>query len=73
MRWAPSGKALQYRLTRNGASNIWEQPLAGGEPHQITKFTSGMIFDYGWSANGKQLLLAKGNETSDVILISNFK
>ncbi len=71
--WAPSGKALQYRLTRNGAGNIWEQPLGGGEPHQITKFTSGLIFDFAWSADGKQLLLAKGNETSDVILISNFR
>ena len=73
MRWAPSGKALQYRLTRNGASNIWEQPLAGGEPYPITKFTSGLIFDFGWTAGGKQLLLAKGNQTSDVILISNFR
>jgi serine/threonine protein kinase/Tol biopolymer transport system component len=73
VRWAPSGKALQYRLTRNGASNIWEQPLAGGEPHQITKFSSGLIFDFAWSRDSKQLVLAKGNETSDVILISNFK
>ena len=30
LHWSPSGKALQYRLTRNGASNIWEQPLTGG-------------------------------------------
>ncbi len=73
MRWAPSGKGLEYRLTRNGASNIWEQPLAGGEPHPITKFTSGLIFDFAWSRDGKQLMLAKGNETSDVILISNFR
>jgi serine/threonine protein kinase/Tol biopolymer transport system component len=73
LHWAPSGKALQYRLTRNGASNIWEQPLAGGEPYPITKFTSGLIFDFGWTAGGKQLLLAKGNQTSDVILISNFR
>ena len=44
MRWVPSGKALQYRLTRNGASNIWEQPLAGGEPHQIDAFQLGVDF-----------------------------
>src|ERR1700730_6041956 len=34
LHWSPSGKALQYRLTRNGSSNIWEQPLAGGAPRQ---------------------------------------
>jgi Tol biopolymer transport system component len=73
MRWAPSGKALQYGLTRNGAGNIWEQPLTGGEPHQITKFASELIFEFDWSNDGKQLMLARGNETSDVILISNFR
>ena len=28
--WSPSGKALQVGFLRNGASNIWEQPLSGG-------------------------------------------
>lgn len=73
MHWSPSGKAIQYRLTRNGASNIWEQPLSGGPARQITNFTSGLIFDFDWTLDGKQLLLARGNETSDVILISNFR
>jgi Tol biopolymer transport system component len=73
LHWSPSGKAIQYRLTRNGASNVWEQPVSGGPPHQITNFTSGLIFDFAWSLDGKQLLLARGNETSDVILISNFR
>jgi eukaryotic-like serine/threonine-protein kinase len=71
--WSPDGKALQFLLTRKGATNIWEQPLSGGEPHQVTDFTSGRIFNFDWSRDGKQLLLAKGNRTSDVILISNFR
>ena len=71
--WSPSGKALQYGLTRNGASNLWEQPLSGGPPRQITNFASDRIFDFAWSRDGKQLLLIRGNVTSDVILISNFR
>ncbi len=71
--WSPTGKALQYLLTRNGATNVWEQALTGGAPRQITNFTSGRIFDFAWSRDGKQLLLAKGNQSSDVILISNFR
>ncbi len=71
--WSPDGKALQYLLTRKGASNVWEQPLAGGEPHPVTDFTSGHIFNFAWSRDGKHLLLAKGNETRDVVLISNFR
>jgi len=71
--WSPDGKALQYVLTRNGAGNIWEQSLSGGDPHQYTHFTSGLIFDFSWSRDGKQLLLSKGDRSSDVVMISNFR
>ena len=71
--WSPDGKGLQYLLTRKGATNVWEQPLAGGEPHQVTDFTSGRIFGFAWSRDGKQVFIAKGSETSDVVLISNFR
>ena len=71
--WSPSGKALQYGLTRNGASNLWEQPLSGGTARQITNFASDRIFNFAWSRDEKQLLLIRGDVTSDVILISNFR
>jgi Tol biopolymer transport system component len=41
LRWSPDGKALNYVLTSNGASNIWEQLLSGLQPAQLTHFTSG--------------------------------
>ena len=72
-RWSPDGKGLQVLFTLKGATNVWEQPLAGGDPHPVTDFTSGRIFDFAWSRDGKRLFLAKGNETSDVVLISNFR
>ncbi len=73
LRWSPDGKELQYLLTRSGATNVWAQPLTGGDARQVTKFSSGKIFSFAWSRDGKQLLLSKGNESSDVILISNFR
>jgi DNA-binding winged helix-turn-helix (wHTH) protein/Tol biopolymer transport system component len=73
LRWSPDGQSLQYLLTRNGVTNLWEQPLAGGEPKQFTHLTSGHIFDFDWSADGKQLLLARGDTRSDVVLISNIR
>jgi Tol biopolymer transport system component len=72
-RWAPAGDAVEYALTRNGVSNIWRQKLAGGTPTQITNFESGQIFDFDWSHDGKQLALTRGSESSDVILIRNFR
>ena len=72
-RWAPTGDAVEYALTRNGVSNIWQQKLAGGPPKQITNFESGLIFDLEWSRDGRQLALTRGSESSDVILMSNFR
>jgi serine/threonine protein kinase/Tol biopolymer transport system component len=72
-RWAPEGKALDYSLTRGGVSNIWRQPLAGGPPKQITNFKSERIYSFDWSRDGKQLALARGHPSRDVILISNFQ
>jgi Tol biopolymer transport system component/predicted Ser/Thr protein kinase len=73
LRWAPSGKALDYLLTRKDATNIWEQPLTGGAPRQISSFPSGRIFDFAWSRDGALLLLTKGSQSSDVILINSFQ
>ena len=71
--WSPSGKSVEYVLTQNGASNIWEQPLDGGAPRQLTNFSSGQIFDLDWSADGKRLLMCRGEISSDVVLLSNFR
>ncbi len=73
LRWSPDQKGVQYLLTRNGATNVGEQQLTGAAPRQITNFTSGLIFDFSWSRDGQQLYLAKGDLSSDVVLISNFR
>ena len=71
--WSPDGKAIEYLLTRNGVTNIWSQPITGGPPKQITNFTSGLIFSFAWSRDGKQLAMARGSRSSDIVLISNFR
>jgi Tol biopolymer transport system component/DNA-binding winged helix-turn-helix (wHTH) protein len=71
--WAPDGTALQYGFTQNGECNIWEQPLDGSKPRQLTTFASGQIFDFHWSRDGKRLLMSRGEISSDVVLISNLR
>jgi Tol biopolymer transport system component len=73
LRWSPDGKALQYLLTKGDVTNLWAQPLAGGPPRQVTKSTVGRIFDFNWTYDGKQLLLSRGEVTSDVVLLSNLR
>jgi eukaryotic-like serine/threonine-protein kinase len=72
-RWAPDGHALDLLLTRNGISNLWRYPLSGGAGKQLTHFTSDRMFGFAWSRDGKQLLATRGNVSTDVILISNFR
>ena len=70
-KWTPDGKALAYISNKDAVGNLWSQPIDGGPPKQLTKFTSDMIFNYAWSSDGKKLALARGSKTSDVVLISD--
>ncbi len=72
-RWAPGGQGFDYTLVRDGVGNIWEQPLAGGAPRQVTHFNSELIFDFDWSKDGTQLLISRGNVEQNVILIAGFR
>jgi serine/threonine protein kinase/Tol biopolymer transport system component len=72
-RFTPDGKAIAFLIGRNRATNIWEQPLAGGAPVQLTKFPTGEIFAFAWSKDGKQLAFARGERKDDVVMISNFR
>ena len=73
MVWSPKGQSLQYSQMRSGADNIWEQPLAGGNPQQVTNFTAGRVYDFNWSADGQHLLMTRGDWNGDVVLLSNFR
>jgi Tol biopolymer transport system component/DNA-binding winged helix-turn-helix (wHTH) protein len=73
LRWSPDGKVLQYLLTKGDVTNVWDQPLSGGPPRQLTKFTSGRIFDFNWTTDGKKLLLSRGEVSSDVVLLGNLR
>jgi Tol biopolymer transport system component len=71
--WTPDGKAIAFLLTRNRATNIWVQPLAGGDPVQLTKFPRLEMFEFAWSRDGKHLAFSRGQRRTDVVMISNFR
>ena len=71
--WSADGTALLYVKTVGGVSNIWQRPINGGEPKQVTRFTSLRITAFALSRDGKRLALARGSSTSDVVLIKDLK
>jgi TolB protein len=73
VRWSADGQAITFIDTRDGVSNIWCQPINGGPMKQLTNFKSDLIFTFDWSRDGKQLAVARGTLSNDVVLITNFQ
>ena len=73
IRWTQGGRALTYIRDQGDVSNIWAQPIDGAPPKQLTNFTADQIFNFAWSNDGRQLVLARGSQTSDVVMIRNPK
>ena len=70
--WSPDGKGVLYELTQGGASNLWQQPINGGAPKQVTHFSDLRIFSFAWSHDGKTLAVARGPVSRDAVLIGHF-
>jgi len=73
LRWMPDGRSIAYIVNKGDVGNIWSQPIDGGPPKQITNFTIERIRSFDISADGKQITVARGIETSDVVLISGIR
>jgi Tol biopolymer transport system component len=69
--WHPDGRSLVYSETRGDVSNLWRQPLDGGQPTPITELEADRIFYFAFSRDGRRVALSRGNVTSDVVLFSN--
>jgi Tol biopolymer transport system component/DNA-binding winged helix-turn-helix (wHTH) protein len=67
-RWTPDGQAVTYRDWSNG---IWKQDIVGGPPQRLGGLPEEKLFNYGWSADGKQFAFTRGASIQDVVLLEN--
>jgi Tol biopolymer transport system component len=58
--WGEGGKSLFYMSDRGGAENLWQLPLGGGRPVQLTKFTSGRVLWPSISYDGRTVVFERG-------------
>jgi len=59
---------------RSGTSNLWALPLLGrGQEKQITHFTTGTIWDFAYSPDGKWIAMARGPMRSDAVMFREAK
>jgi len=71
VRWTADGNALTYIDNRDDVSNVWKQPLNGGEALQLTDFKSDRILNFDWSQDSRLLGCVRGVVKSDVVLLTN--
>ena len=73
LRWTADSRALIYIDKQNGAQNLWQQPLDGSPPRQITAFTEDQILHYDSIVDGTELIISRGGRRRDIALIKNYK
>jgi len=70
--WKPDNRSVVVTDTRSGVPNLWALPVFGSDQaQQLTHFTSGTIWSFRWSPNGKKLAVARGSNASDVVLLKS--
>ena len=68
--WTADAKSLIY--IRPDSANLWQQSLAGGSPLQLTHFKPERVWDFAISPDFQKIGVARGNATTEAILIGNF-
>jgi WD40 repeat protein len=68
--WTPDGR-LTYVENARGVGNVWQLPLDGTPPRQLTRFLTDRVIAFAWSPDGTKLAAARGKMTSDVVLITD--
>ncbi len=73
LRWTPDGSGLAYVSRADGASNVWLQPLAAGEPRQLTYFKDANMPSFAWSPDGQQLACVRVTKAYVPVLVRLFE
>jgi Tol biopolymer transport system component len=71
--WAPDGRSIYFIAYKNFVGNLWAQPIDDSAPQPLTSFASDIMQNYAISPNGRQLAVSRGHETSDIVLIKDFR
>ena len=72
IQWSPDSKSLIYNKTDHGIGNLWQQPIQGGPPNQLTAFSAQQISEFAVSRDGR-IVVARGIPLSDIVLIRHFR
>jgi Tol biopolymer transport system component len=74
VRWASDGAALDYIENDSEGAKIWRQNLDGNNPPALVlQLPQAFLHNFAWSADGEKLVLSRGRQLNDAILLTNFQ
>jgi Tol biopolymer transport system component len=71
LRWAPDGGSLYYTTVER--MNVFRQRLSGGAPEKMTPYSDQTLLWFDLTRDGKQFVFARGTQSRDAFLITNFR
>ncbi|MEO8125653.1 MAG: protein kinase [Bryobacteraceae bacterium] len=71
--WSADGNAVEYVVSTRGVGNIWRQNIHGGSPAPVTDFRTDGLFFFNPSADRNTLVLARGKDVNDLVLIRGIR
>lgn len=74
LNWTSDSKSFDYHENTPEGAKIWRRTLdESAEPKLLLTIPKTTIFNIAWSADGKNLALARGKQERDVILLKQFE
>jgi Periplasmic component of the Tol biopolymer transport system len=72
--WMPGNRSIAFGDIRTGTPNLWSQQVIGsGKEKQLTHSSSGVIWNFAYSHDGKLIVMVRGTNQSDAVLFTSGK
>jgi Tol biopolymer transport system component/DNA-binding winged helix-turn-helix (wHTH) protein len=68
--WSADSTAFDYAAQPYNTSSLWRQPTGDGEPQKLCDFPD-RLFNLAWSRDRKNLVISRGKQQGDALLITN--
>jgi len=73
VKWSADGSALDYIVNSLDAGQIWRQAIPGNQPPiLVVDLPKAFLHNFAWSPDGEKLVLSRGQQLNDAILLTNF-
>jgi TolB protein len=70
IQWSGDSWSFYYAAGVFDSSSLWRQPVNRGNPQKLLDFPD-RVFNFAWSRDGRNLVVSRGTQRGDAILITN--